>query len=153
MRLSLPQLPQRLAFHLLALDGFPLVVLAFAFDQSDFQFRLAVSEVEFERDERIAFLFGFAPQAFDLPAVHQQFAFAAWLVSGVACVFVGRDMHVHDPQFPIFHATISVREAHFACRDRFDLRAGERHSRLVGVFYMVVVVGFAVRRDELNPAI
>ena len=68
-----------------AFDGFAFVVFAFAAGHCERQLHLAVLEIEFEGNQRIALFIGFGVKLFYFPSVKEQFAGS----QGVVIVIIG----------------------------------------------------------------
>ena len=67
----------------------------------------------------------------------------------VAC-FVGRDVHVVEPQFATFGFGIGLPQVDLACPNGFDFGSGEHQPGLHRVPDEIVVVGLVVDGDDLD---
>lgn len=130
--------------------GVAFVVLLFPFAQAQEQLRVSVADVNLQRHDRIAFLFGQAEQLVDLRFVHQQLARSRRVGRIEPVALLERaDMHVVDKNLAVADRRKRIPDVHSAIADRFDFSSRQDHARFVGVFDEIIMGSFFVLREYL----
>lgn len=128
----------------LFLDCLALVVKLLASAKPQLDFYESVLEVDFERNERIAFLLDFSAEFVYLGFVEQKFACAARVNVVVTAHFVGRNMCAEHKNFAVFDYDKTVSEVDRSEANGFDLTPHKHYACLVGVLNKIIVIGFFV---------
>src|SRR5262245_188212 len=105
---ALTQRAGHLAGRLPLGEGLPLVVLSLASRERYLDLGFAVLEIERERHQREATLFGFADQSLDFQPVQQELARATRLVIRPGALGVLGDVHAHQPRLAVLDDGIAV---------------------------------------------
>src|SRR5579862_4648664 len=107
---SLPscQLTPRLAILIALGNALPLVVEFLAARQSDLKLGEPTLEEERQRHDRGAFLLRLRTQFLYLPGMQQQLALAQRLDVESVAQFIGRDVHVVQPDLVVLHTAEGV---------------------------------------------
>ena len=64
-------------------------------------------EIHHQRNKRHTLAVGRAPEVGKLLTADQKFTAAAFFVLELSCLFVGRNIAVHEPEFAVFHSRVA----------------------------------------------
>src|SRR5262245_54369466 len=134
------------ALHALA-DRDPLVMELLPLPEPQLRLRPALRPVETERYQREPTLLDLAPQALQLPAVHQELPRPLRLVPELARRSVGADVGAHQEELLAEEASVGVLQVRAVVAQGFHLAAGQDETGLEALEDVVVVEGPAVLRD------
>ena len=119
-----------------------------AFAKPDLQLDERVLEVDFERNERVAFLLHLSAQLVDLAAVEQQLASSARIDVVVTAHFVRRNMRADHVHFAVFYYDETVAKVDRAKANGLHFATDKHNTRFIGVFHKVIVKGFFVLSNK-----
>jgi len=85
--------------------------------------------------------------------VHQELSFPLFLVVKLVGRGIFGDMGANQPELPLAYSGIAIREVPPSFPEALHLAALQDHSRLKGLYYLVVEAGLAVFADFLNAHI
>ena len=129
-----------------------LVVLTFPFGQRQLELGVSASEVDAQRDHRVALLADLSDETFDLSALEQQLPVALRVViHELARMGVGRDVHPDQVDLTVTYAGVGVLEGDLAVTQALDLCSAQHHSHLHRLVDVVVETRLPIGRDELGP--
>lgn len=119
--------------------GFPgggcgtLVIVLFAFADTDLELDEAVVVVDFEGDEGQAAFLGLADEILKLTFFEEELAGALGIVVlGRVAGLIGSDLRANEVCFIIKNLYIRTLDARLAGPDCFDFMAGQQHPRFQG---------------------
>lgn len=139
-----------LPFGRAALDRFPLVVRPLALHQSELYLGAAVFEIEAEGDERQPLLGGLPLEVGYFTPVEKEFSFPKRIGVFAVAEFVGADVGVAEENFAAGDHAVAVADVRLPPPERLHLGPLEGDPGLERLYYMVVVPGLPVSRNQLR---
>ncbi len=128
----------------LFLDGIAFVERFLSLGKADEDLCVSADEIDFERNERVAFLSDLADEFPDLFPVHQELSRSKRLVVHDVAVGIGADVRIEEEYLVILDEGVAVGQVCKAHAKRLHLGALKRDSRFIGLLHEIIVEGFTV---------